>query len=95
VDPNDRELSSRPDADEIVTVPPREPGPPYRSNGRGDGPRGLGWVPILALVVGLGLSLLLTRHGFFFFFLPIILPFGVGGGSWLRRWRERRRSRGG
>jgi hypothetical protein len=92
VDPDEREAPPGPlPAEEIVVVPPRGPGPSERSGNGGNGPRGLGWVPWAALVAGLGLSLLLTRHGFFFFFLPIIVPFGLGGGSWLKRWGKRGR----
>jgi hypothetical protein len=53
-------------------------------------PRRLG---LVVLLVAVALMLLFARSGSRFFFLPIILPFGFGGGSLLRRisgkWRAR------
>jgi len=55
-----------------------EPAP----SGRGPRP---GIITLAVLLGGLLLTVLLSRGGFHFLFLPIILPFGLGGGRWLRR----------
>jgi hypothetical protein len=80
--PNEKEPPSEPNPDEIRVFERPE---------RGSG--GRTWIPVAILAAGLGLSFLMTRHGSFFFFLPIIVPFGFGGGSLFRRWRRGARQR--
>jgi hypothetical protein len=46
---------------------------------------GPSWVMPVALFGGLLLTLILSRIGISFFFLPIILPMGLGGGRLLRQ----------
>lgn len=59
-----------------------------------DGDRGAAsWITPAALLVGLVVTLLFTRAGAHFFFLPIIIPFGLGGGALARRLRGRFRRR--
>jgi hypothetical protein len=48
-------------------------------------PLSASWVTPVVLFAGLLLTLILSRIGVRFFFLPIILPFGFGGGRLLRR----------
>lgn len=50
---------------------------------RADG--GPGFITPVVLFAGLLLTLVLSRIGVHFFFLPIILPFGLGGGRLLRQ----------
>src|SRR6201999_854159 len=50
-------------------------------------PDGASWITPVVLFAGLLLTLILSRLGVRFFFLPIILPFGVGGGRLLRQLR--------
>jgi hypothetical protein len=49
------------------------------------------WVTPVVLFTGLLLTVLLSRAGLRFFFLPIILPFGFGGGRLLRQLLPSRR----
>jgi hypothetical protein len=46
--------------------------------------RGPSWVTPVVLFLGLFLTLVLSKIGVHFFFLPIILPFGLGGGRLFR-----------
>jgi hypothetical protein len=48
-------------------------------------PGSASWITPVVLFAGLLLTLILSRLGIRFFFLPIILPFGVGGGRLLRQ----------
>jgi len=50
-----------------------------------DAPSSAGWLTPVVLFSGLFLTLILSRIGVRFFFLPIILPFGLGGGRLLRQ----------
>ncbi len=49
------------------------------------GPGAAGWITPAVLFAGVLLTLLLWRGGLHFLFLPIILPFGLGGGRLFRR----------
>jgi hypothetical protein len=48
-------------------------------------PTGASWLTPVVLFAGLLLTLILSKVGVRFFFLPIILPFGIGGGRLLRQ----------
>ncbi|HVW28529.1 MAG TPA: hypothetical protein VHC69_24360 [Polyangiaceae bacterium] len=50
-----------------------------------DSPSSASYITPIALFIGLLLTLMLSRAGIRFFFLPIILPFGIGGGRLLRQ----------
>ncbi|HEX3594725.1 MAG TPA: hypothetical protein VHU80_06475 [Polyangiaceae bacterium] len=49
------------------------------------------WLTPVVLFSGLLLTLILSRAGVHFFFLPLVLPFGLGGGSLLRQFLPPRR----
>jgi hypothetical protein len=54
--------------------------------------RGAASTTWLILAAGLALSLLLFKFGIWFFFLPIVIPFGLGGRSLGGRLAPRRRT---
>jgi hypothetical protein len=72
-----------PEEEEHLPTPPREI---VIDDGlEPSSPGSASWITPVVLFAGLFFTLILSKRGVRFFFLPIILPFGLGGGRLLRQ----------